>query len=111
MPLSLSEVGGLARSPAFLARVHAAVARVASHVGRDTASTQEHYVLRRDLARDFSRWMDDVVQGMAWMVAAQPDVTADIDDGTLVGLVLELWDAAAGAGASWSPSAFDEASA
>lgn len=100
MPLSLAEVGGVAKSPAFLARVTAAMARIASHVGRESGGTTEHHVLRREFAREFARWTDDTVQGMAWLVAAQPDVTADIDDCSLVVMVNELWNAAAGAGAS-----------
>lgn len=106
---SLSDVGGLANSPAFLARVTAAMARIASHVGREGSSTAEHYVLRREYAREFARWTDDTVPGMAWLIAAQPDVTAEIDDGALVAMVAELWNAAAGAGISveWG-SPFDE---
>lgn len=109
MPRDLLDVGALAKSPTFLLRLTAAMARVASCVGREGTGTAEHYVLRRDLARDFVKWTDDTVQGMAWLVASQSDVTADIDDGRLVAIVNDLWSAAAGAGQYSEWSAFDEA--
>jgi hypothetical protein len=85
------------------------MARVASHVGREGTGTAEYHVLRRDLARDFVKWPGDTVQGMAWLLAAQADVTADIDDGPLIAMVNELWNAAAGAGQYSEWSAFDQA--
>lgn len=108
MPRDLSEVGGLARSPVFLGRVVAAMARVASQVGREPG-TAEYHVLRREFAREFTRWTDDTAQGMAWLVAAQPHVTAMVTDGELVDLVNELWSAAAGAGLFNEWAKFDEA--
>jgi len=74
------------------------MARVGWQVGQE-AGVDEYHLARRDLVREFARWNDDAVKGMAWLVAAQPGVTADTDDGQLVALVAELWSAAAGAGA------------
>lgn len=79
---SLNGIAELARDLAFRQRVQAAMAVCARDVGAEAGSLDSDYSMRRwDAAKDMmTSWNDEYLDGMAWLVAANPVIRRGSSD-------------------------------
>jgi hypothetical protein len=94
---ALSDIHDLSTYPPFVRRVTAAVIKAAIDIGAEPYTGTQEQIARRALSskvlQESDYWGDSFADG----VAANPEVTADSDDGEIQWTVNGLWNAYAGA--------------
>lgn len=93
----LEEIADLAGDEGFRSRVRAAMYVAARDVGAEAGDTDRHF-LRRGFAAQVSQSGDELVDGFAWLTAANPAIRENSSDNDIQFTVNSVWDAACGAG-------------
>jgi hypothetical protein len=93
----LDGISDLANDKGFRERVRAAMYVAARDIGAE-GGTDDRNIIRRGFAAQVAQSGDEVVDGFAWMVAANPAIRENSDDDDIQFTVNSVWDACCGAG-------------
>lgn len=82
MAETLNGIADLARDDGFRQRVHAAMVVAAKNVGSEAGPLgSEYHRLRREAAKDMVLgWVDELVEGFAWLTASNPVIKRSSSD-------------------------------
>lgn len=97
MAATLESIGDLAKHPGFVRRVAASIAKAAIAVGTEQPEDNQRSMARRALSENVAGDPEGLARQFAWLVAANPVITAESPDADIDYTVSTVWDVRAGA--------------